>query len=319
LPVLHLLNGDITREGILRSGLPGECLAWTDVLYEGPVPRATGTEAFRRARARYLADAGYGSRDAILQGLRHQDHLLAEAEKYREIVLWFEHDLFDQLLLIRHLDWLSRHPIAASRVQLIQSVDYFGNMSPADLAALFPHRRPVTPLQVASGTAAWRAVCADSPFALERLVTEGPEPELPFLFGALTRLLEEYPSTSCGLSRSERQMLRALSDGSRTFSDCFVATQKMEDRVFMGDWSFTHIARSLAAARHPLLELEDDGHSWPKGSAAMTLTDVGEDVLAGEADHIRLNGIDRWIGGVHLVGTDVRWRWDDRESSIYNR
>jgi hypothetical protein len=33
-------------------------------------------------------------------------------------------------------------------------------------------------------------------------------------------------------------------------------------------------------------------------------------VLAGEADHVRLNGIDRWLGGVHLEGDEAAWRWD---------
>ena len=103
-----------------------------------------------------------------------------------------------------------------------------------------------------------------------------------------------------------------MKNGSRTFDECFGATQRMEDRIFMGDWSFTHIARGLAGARQPLLEFDDDGHSRPQHSAAMSLTGVGEEVLAGGADHIRLNGIDRWIGGVHLLGNDVRWRWDDR-------
>jgi hypothetical protein len=28
-------------------------------------------------------------------------------------------------------------------------------------------------------------------------------------------------------------------------------------------------------------------------------------VLAGEADHVELNGADRWIGGVHLHGRGV--------------
>src|SRR5262249_11022255 len=124
--------------------------------------------------------------------------------------------------------------------------------------------------------------------------------------------LEEYPSTSCGLSRSERQILRAVHDGSSTFEDCFLATQRMEDRIFMGDWSFVHIARLLAGASQPLLRMDDDGHTMPAHKAGMALTDLGGDVLAGKADHIRVNGIDRWIGGVHLLGKDVRWRWDDR-------
>jgi hypothetical protein len=310
--VLHVLNGDSTRLGLGRSGVPGEFLAWTDVLYEGPVTADSGTEAFRRARAQYLASAGYGRHEAILQDLRHQDRPLDRSAAYDEIVLWFEHDLFDQLLLVRHLEWLSRHPAAASRVQLIQSDRYLGPMPAAELAALYPGRTPVTPLHVASGTEAWRAVCADSPAALEHLVDHGPQLELPYLHGALSRLLEEYPSTSCGLSRSERQILQALNEGCGTLESCFGATQQMEDRVFMGDASFLHIARGLAAAQDPLIHFDEapDAPAWRGTSVGLTGT--GAHVLAGDADHTRVNGIDRWIGGVHLMGRDVRWRWDDR-------
>jgi hypothetical protein len=43
------------------------------------------------------------------------------------------------------------------------------------------------------------------------------------------------------------------------------------------------------------------------------LTAAGRAVLAGEADAVRLRGINRWIGGVHLEGPEAAWRWD-RES-----
>ena len=38
--------------------------------------------------------------------------------------------------------------------------------------------------------------------------------------------------------------------------------------------------------------------------------------LAAEADHVTLNGLDRWIGGVHLNGRHARWRWDDGTESL---
>jgi hypothetical protein len=33
-------------------------------------------------------------------------------------------------------------------------------------------------------------------------------------------------------------------------------------------------------------------------------------------DQVALNRIDRWIGGVHLRGRHVRWRWDDGTETI---
>ena len=56
----------------------------------------------------------------------------------------------------------------------------------------------------------------------------------------------------------------------------------------------------MARARVPLLDAEpaDDRSTAHR----LRLTDTGPRVLAGEADHVTLNGIDRWIGGVHLRG-----------------
>ncbi len=50
--------------------------------------------------------------------------------------------------------------------------------------------------------------------------------------------------------------------------------------------------------------------------ARMAKTYTGARVLAGQADQTALNGIDRWIGGVHLQGHHVPWRWDDGTETI---
>ena len=51
-------------------------------------------------------------------------------------------------------------------------------------------------------------------------------------------------------------------------------------------------------------------------TTGVRLTGTGAQVLAGQADHIALNGIDRWIGGVHLQGHHVPWRWDDGSDTL---
>ena len=44
-----------------------------------------------------------------------------------------------------------------------------------------------------------------------------------------------------------------------------------------------------------------------EGEAA--LTETGREVLEGGKDRVEINGIDRWLGGVHLSGGGARWRW----------
>ena len=87
----------------------------------------------------------------------------------------------------------------------------------------------------------------------------------------------------------------------------------------MGDLSFFRLLLGLASAKHPLvqtadasgLRLDEYGSAIEKwANSPVTITDVGRHVLEGRADAVKLNGIDRWVGGVHLTGDRAAWRWD---------
>ncbi|MDP4504935.1 hypothetical protein [Nonomuraea turcica] len=49
--------------------------------------------------------------------------------------------------------------------------------------------------------------------------------------------------------------------------------------------------------------------------ARLSLIGAGRHVLHGRQDHVTLNGVDRWIGGVHLAGRAVPWRWNEGAES----
>jgi hypothetical protein len=51
-------------------------------------------------------------------------------------------------------------------------------------------------------------------------------------------------------------------------------------------------------------------------TAGVRLTTAGRAALDGTSDHVALNGIDRWVGGVHLVGNDTRWRWNEGTETV---
>ena len=46
------------------------------------------------------------------------------------------------------------------------------------------------------------------------------------------------------------------------------------------------------------------------------LTEAGRDVLLGTTDAVKLNGIDTWLGGVHLQGRTNIWRWDEATKKL---
>jgi len=319
---LHVTNGDVAAEGIRQSGIigdqgdRGEVAVTADLLHEGPAPSGLPPERWRKVRARYLAESGYDDYDSCLARLSRWDRTLEDSRSYDEIVLWFEHDLFDQLLLIRALDAFAARDLGSTELSLICIGEFpgvvpfhgLGQLTPQQMATLLPRRRPVDEAQKLLARDAWRAFRTPSPAAVEAILARDTSP-LPFLAGALRRHLEELPAVAGGLSRSERQILSALTAGTRMFTDLFRATQAMEERPFLGDAPFHRLLRELAAPPRPLVRL-DPGTQGSLRSLKIALTGSGREVLDGRDDWVRSRGIDRWLGGVHLQGAEAAWRWD---------
>jgi hypothetical protein len=301
--VLHVTNGDSTVEGLRRVPVEGDIVAWRDVLHEGPVPALEPAE-LRALRAQFL-----GTPEAEL--LARDERLGAALAAEERVVLWFEHDLYDQLQL---LQILSRLPDRPAEVELICVGTFpgrpdfhgLGELQPDELASLWPARTPVVDEHVRVARAAWDVFRAPDPRGIARAATS-PDERLPFLAPALRRLLEELPGARDGLSRTERQLLAAVAAGARTRERAFVEAAAQEEAPFFGDDTAFERLEELARGTHPLL------------TEPLALTEVGTEVLAGRADRIALNGFDRWLGGVHVQAGRDLWRWDAERGTLVNR
>jgi hypothetical protein len=311
--VLHIRCGDDILGKLAEAGVPGDRIRWADALCQGPTPAALSKEEWRAVRARHAADF-YGI--PFEQGRRFliaQDDALETSCLYEEVILWFEHDLFDQIVLIYLLEWFSRQQLGKTRLSLINTDRHLGNMSAGELAPLYGTQRLVTAAQLDLASQAWLAFCARDPAAIEQLVGEETS-ALPHLAPALKRHLEEFPSVRNGLGRTEQTALEVIDSGRTEPIDIFHAVQEREERAWLGDAMFWPYLQQLANIPVPLLKIEGDGpwpgYRQPGGPLRISVTAAGEAVLSGQQDHIVLNGIDRWMGGVHLQGTSKLWRWD---------
>ncbi|MBX9600228.1 MAG: DUF1835 domain-containing protein [Bryobacteraceae bacterium] len=293
--MLHITNGNSVE--LNRTHIPGDVIFWADVLHEGPLDAGMTLEQLSETRAAYLAKFSDQSLERIREELGRRDRAIADFGWHSEVVLWFEHDLFDQLQLIQVLDWFSRRDRGRSTVFLIQANHYLGNMGEDELEHIFASRVPVTAAQFDLAARAWAAVCSSDPSAIVGL-NEAGTAELPYLGPALIRLLRQYPSAANGLSRTESVILELAARGPSTPQTMFADYGPLDEPRFLGDSVFFWYLEQLRSCREPLL------------SPDLTLTDVGRQVAAGSSDHVERNGIDRWIGGVHLKGNRVAWRWD---------
>jgi hypothetical protein len=314
--MLHVTNGDSVVPSLEATGIGGDILPWRDALHEGPLPAGLDAAELRAVRAEYFAGQGWGDAAAIEADMAARDARLAAAVGHEPVVLWFEHDLYDQLQLIQVLDAVD----GTADVHTILPDRFLGSMDSDELAALWPGRAPVRRDQVALARLAWDAVRAPAPQGVEALL-DVHTAALPHLGPALRRHLEELPGVSDGLGRLEREALDALAAGARTPVDVFLAVQRAEEAPFLGDtfmWTRLHDlsqgdARLVqTTARAPLAtppwRSDENGFTEQE----IELTDTGRAVLAGEADRAALLPLDRWVGGIHVTGPEPAWRWDRR-------
>ena len=310
-PTLHIRCGSDIRDGLAEAGFAGAFLEVSDPLCQGPVPE---TADLTSIRADFIA-AHYGlSRDQARSRLAGEAKGLAAAADTDRVVLWFEHDSYDQLILARILAGFAagRRPAALELICLdqwsgIERFSGLGQLAPDDLRAAWDLRRPVTDGQLALGTAVWAALRRPDPTTLADIAASGT-PDLPAMAGALTRHLQELPWTGDGLSLTERLTLRRLADGPMRGGRLFhhLATTD-EPLPFLGDTMYAVVLDALARADRPAVSRTADA-PWPKQEYA--LTDTGRALLDGQYDWRACRPRERWVGGVRLANDAGDWRWD---------
>jgi hypothetical protein len=314
--LLHITNGDSVLSTFRQVRFPGRFLAWRDALHDGPVPQTADLASLSDIRARTLADFAGETYENYRAGFAERDQTLQDFRKFEEVVLWFEHDLYDQLQLIQLMDWFAQQEMGKIRLSVVQINSHagikdfqgLGQLSGSQLARLFPLRRTVLPEQLAISTDAWAAFRNATPESLVEFLQVN-HPEMPFLHDALIRHCEEYPWTTDGLSRTQRQILQAVQPGPKTKEQIYLVTRKQE-AVAWGDLSVYLRLDALTEPPEPLLR---------KNGETYAITTDGQAVLEGKNDYVSLHGIDAWFGGVHLSGDHAEWRWNEAEQRLQPR
>jgi hypothetical protein len=316
---LHVANGTSTTRLIEAAGIPGARSIWADPLYEGSVPAGLGDAELLDVRARFIGDSDMHTDPEVANALREWRAVIDARDTYDELVLWYEHDLFDQLNLLQLLPQIRRRVAVSTRVSLICVGSFpgrprfkgLGELTPPELASLFDTREPLTESQHEVAERGWQAFREPTPEGLERLL-QTDLAALPFLSRALRRFLEDYPWTTDGLSRTERRLMRLAESSPTRLMTIFPRMSEDEDAYYVTDGTLIWLAAELASGPAPLLATTPAirGADLADLEATVSLTDAGREVLSGRTDRIAARGFDRWMGGVHLRSNADLWRWD---------
>jgi hypothetical protein len=309
---LHIRCGSDIRQTLTEAGFAGNFLEYANPLCQGPVLPG---DDWLVARARFIAGA-YGAAGDVLARLQADEAALsAAASRYERVVMWFEHDHYDQLIIARCLDVFAgaQPPV----LELISVADYpvegrfrgLGQLRAEDLLCLWPGRMPVSAAALRAGRAVWHALRAADPTELAALA---PLSDPPHLGGAVRRHLQELPWTSDGLSLTQRLVLQLVAEGPIRIGMVF--HRLMEEREplpWLGDIMLRPIVEDMKRTAVFTGAVDDGEQRWWRET--LTIADAGRRVLAGTVDFLSLAPAERWVGGVAVRGDAPCWRWDERD------
>lgn len=328
--MLHIVNGDSVAKRLREGVVDGDILVWREVYPHGPVFVDPAIPDNRTVRAQYLEQTMGVPHGEFIQSSEAQEKVLADFRKYDEVVLWFEHDLFDQTMLCYLLHWFSEQSLGTTKLSLLCIGEYpgielfrgLGQLSSEQLGTLSGTWKSIGAQELDLGKALWQAYASQDPKLLQHLLSEDTS-ALPFAHDAFEAHLSRFPSTHNGLGIVEQTTLEMVHAGINTPYDLFRCVGNKLHVLGMGDLEYGYLLKKMSQDPCPLLQIGGltaftayNESSVLANNAEVVLTELGKAVMNGQEDWGIRKEIDEWYGGVHLLGESPRWRWDPAKKSI---
>ncbi len=322
---MHIRCGHDIQRALLEAGLYGDSNLHINPYLQGPV---TDTPDWLERRARFITDsfAPYMQLkyNDVLADSRLEEARLHDARRnYERVALWFEHDRYDQFVLLRCLAYFAEHG-APPRLELVTTNDFpgtqrfvgLGQLPPEALKLLWEQRKAISSDQLAFARHVWDLFRSPDPRPLAALAREGT-PLLPDLAVALHRHLQELPARHNGLGLTHQLVLQTLAEqGPQTVGRLVGVVMKTDPLPGLGDLGYEQVLRELANLPAPLVLRTGDHEvrEWYRDEVAVT--DAGQAVLAGRVNWLDLPVPERWIGGVRITASQNNWFWDEPKRAV---
>jgi hypothetical protein len=309
--MIHIVNGEVVGSKI--GNLPGDVLVWREMYDFGPLSKDLSDKNWLNRRANFFEKKLAIPTELFIQNCTRQNRYLSEIPRETEIVLWFEHDRYDQTMLMYLLNELSKKQfknLSMVTINEYEGEDFFyglGQLSSQQLEVLFyKENQIITEEQMQEAITGWKAYTSEDPTEIEKWIASSKQ-KLPFLKKALQSHLSYFPSVHTGLNELETLVINYLDRDTCSFPDLFQAITQKRINDGISDLYFASMLNELMNGPYPLLESDYPLPNFqnPEPKAMLRLT---SNRLDKQKDRFKLVKRDWWIGGVSVK--EDNWFWD---------
>ncbi|TXD51719.1 MULTISPECIES: DUF1835 domain-containing protein [unclassified Polaribacter] len=252
-PILHITNGDSTTNYLQKLKFSGEFITWREMLCEGKTTADVGSEAFWKNRFDFFKTTYKVSKRKFINYTLKEYRNLCKNKNQKEIVLWFEHDLFCQINMLAVISWLKRYRkgyhislVCSGKLGNSKKMFSLPELNEKQLNSHFKNRVELTQDDIEYADYIWQLYCSDSPLRLETIYKFNPMSPFQYLATAIEAHLQRFPSINNGLNTLENTILKTANTQKITSKKQLISIlTKKEDIYGFGDLQYENNINTL--------------------------------------------------------------------------
>jgi hypothetical protein len=213
--ILHITNGDKTTNYLKKLKFAGDFITWREMLCEGKTTTDVGSEDFWKNRYEFFKTTYKVSKQKFIDYTVKEYRDLCNKKNQKEIVLWFEHDLFCQINMLAVISWLKRYRkeyhislVCSGKVGNSKKMFGLPELNEKQINSHFKNRIELTQDDIEYADYIWQLYCSDSPLRLETVYKFNPMSPFHYLTTAIEAHLQRFPSIENGLNNIENTIIK---------------------------------------------------------------------------------------------------------------
>jgi len=210
---LHITNGNALTDYLVKLNIEGEILTWHEMLCEGPTQKTIDTSVFFETRKRFLEENYDAEYD--IDKIKSEIDKLNDISAYKEIVLWFEYDLFCHINMVAVISLIKQKEIklplylvCSGRVDGEKELKGLAKLTEKQLLQHYKNKVALNVDDIATAQKAWRIYCENDHNLLKELITRPSN--FKYLSNCLKAHLRRFPDTRSGLNTLEYNTLKLI-------------------------------------------------------------------------------------------------------------